>query len=378
MTNQVRKRRSSYSERCSSPSRHTSLAPHKNINGYDITNELGKGAYSTVYKCQKLGQIYAMKIIPKSKIGNDHSLIRFQRELDSMAILNHPNIIHLHDFFIHDDDFCLVMDHCVGGELKNFIIKNDKLIEPTAALIFQQVCQAVAYCHQSGVAHRDLKPENILIDKYPNIKISDFGLCGYVNDGQLMNTFCGSPSYCSPECLFGKEYDGKKSDVWSLGCILFTMVTGTLPWNCLNQGVMANQIRNGLYIVPDYISPECKDLIESMIKVDPNSRISLDEVLQKPWFKCAQKAQVLQRDGLKLLPPIIPKNQPKVSEIVKNLRRNSLKPYDPQTGLFSPVEEEKKNLLQMPRRSISLECISKCGNRSSRKLIVKPVIPKKE
>lgn len=375
MADQVR-RRSSHSERRKSLPRYIPPVPHKNINGYDITNELGKGAYSTVYKCQKLGQIYAIKIVPKSKIGDEKSLQRFQRELDSMALLNHPNVIHLHDFFIHEDNFCLVMDNCSGGELKNFIIKNDKLNEPTAALIFQQVCQAVAYCHQCGVAHRDLKPENILIDRFPNVKVSDFGLCGYLTDGELMSTFCGSPSYCAPECLFGKEYDGTKSDIWSLGCILFTMVTGTHPWNVLNQGVMVNQIRNAQYVVPDHISPECKDVIESMIKVDPDSRSPLNEILQKPWFKCAQKAQVLQRDGLKLLPPIIPSNQPKVNDLVKNLRRNSLKPFDVQTGLFSPVEEEKQNLIKIPRRSISLECITKIGN--NRKLIVKPVVQKKE
>lgn len=378
MADHVRRRSSSYSERRNSLPRHIPSAPHRNINGYDITNELGRGAFSTVYKCLKKGQIYAIKVVPKEKIGDGKSIQRFQRELDSMALLNHPNIIHLHDFFIHDDNFCLVMDHCAGGELKNFIIKNDKLNEPTAALIFQQVCQAIAYCHQCGVVHRDLKPENVLIDKFPNIKISDFGLCGYLNDGQLMTTFCGSPSYCSPECLFGRDYDGTKSDIWSLGCILFTMVTGMHPWNCTNQSVMVSQIKNAQYVVPDYISPECKDIIESMIKVDPDSRITLSELLQKPWFKCAQKAQVLQRDGLKLLPPIIPGNQPKVEDMVKNLRRNSLKPFDAKTGLFSPVEEEKQHLLKFPRRSISLECITKVGNRSSKKLIVKPVVPKKE
>lgn len=347
-------------------------SPHRCINGYEITTELGRGAYSTVYRCQKQGNHYAMKIIPKSKIGDDKSIERFQRELDAMAFFSHPNIIHLEDFFIDNDDFCVVMDCCAGGELTHFIIKNDKLNEPTAALIFQQICQAIAYCHQSGVAHRDLKPENILIDKFPNIKITDFGLCGYLEENKLMSTFCGSPSYCSPECLFCTEYDGKKSDIWSLGVILFAMVTGSHPWDCTNQAVMVNQIHHAEYTIPSYVSNECRDIINSCIRVNPNERATLETILQNPWFKCAQKAQVLQRDGLKLRPPQMPSPQPKISEITKTLRRQSLKPFDLKTGLYSPILDAKQsertdNPLNMtlPARSRSMsfrqeyECVVK-------------------
>ena len=122
----------------------------------------------------------------------------------------------------------------IRGELFDYIVDHDKLDEPTAAIVFQQIVDAIAYCHSFGVAHRDLKPENVLIIKFPHVKIADFGLCGYISAQQMMKTFCGSPCYCSPECLSKLDYDGRKSDIWSLGVLLYTMVTGQIPWNIMN------------------------------------------------------------------------------------------------------------------------------------------------
>ncbi|OHT12139.1 CAMK family protein kinase [Tritrichomonas foetus] len=335
-------------------------SPHRRqINGYEVTNELGRGGFSIVYRCMKQGKVMAMKAVPKTNIGDEKTQQRFQREIDTMTYLNHPNIIKLYDFFTDESNFYLVMDLCSGGELKNYIIKNEKLPEPTAALIFQQVCQAIAYCHASGVAHRDLKPENILIDKFPNVKVSDFGLCGYLQDNRLMDTFCGSPCYCSPECLFITSYDGAKSDIWSLGVILYTMVTGNHPWDCTNQAVMVNQIRHASFPMPDFLSSECKELIASMIKANPDDRASMETILMSPWFKCAQKAQILQRDGLKLRPPQMPGSQEKVEEITKRIRRQSLKALD-KTGLFSPFSGSGSGgLSRTYTRSLSFECFQR-------------------
>ena len=368
MSSQLPRRRSNSFERLSLPGTRRQSQPvsRRQINGYDVTNELGRGGYSIVYKCSKFGKVMAMKIVSKDKIGDSRSQDCFQREIDTMAYMEHPNIVKLHDFFSDEKNYYLILDCCAGGELKNFIIKNDKLNEPTAALIFQQVCQAIAYCHQSGVAHRDLKPENILIDKFPCVKISDFGLCGYIKDDKLMDTFCGSPSYVAPECLFLKEYDGKKSDIWSLGVILYTMVTGNHPWNCTNQRVMFDQIKNANYPMPDFLSPECKDMISSMIRVNPDERATIEQILQKPWFKYAQKAQVLQRDGLKLRPPQMPGAQEKISEVTTRARRSSMKSDLNKTGLFSPLFNNGKgiSLNSTCPRSMSFECFTKEETRS--------------
>ena len=181
------------------------------IQGYKMLQELGSGAFSTVYKVESSdGELFAIKIVPKSNMANDEDIDRFQRELDSMAYLRHPNIVQLHDFFSDADNFYLVLDYCAHGELYDYMVKNGKIQEPTAALLMQQTISAIAYCHSCGVAHRDLKPQNILIDKFPAIKVSDFGLCGYIEDRKLMQTLTVSEQFDKRE----QEWN------WARWCLL--------------------------------------------------------------------------------------------------------------------------------------------------------------
>jgi serine/threonine protein kinase len=217
-----------------------------------------------------------------------------------MAVLDHPSIVRLYDFFEDDKNFYLVMDFCNDGSLLNYVVKNGKLAEPVAAFIYQQICSAVRYCHERKLAHRDLKLENVLIEKLPKIKVADFGLCGFVDPDILMSTFCGSPAYCAPECLARMAYDGPKSDMWSLGVILFSMVTGSHPWNCDNQSVMMRQILGAEYTIPGYVSADCKDLIGKLLRLTPDERLTADQVLEHQWLKLASKAQF----GNKPAPPV--------------------------------------------------------------------------
>jgi serine/threonine protein kinase len=183
------------------------------------------------------------------------------------------------------------MDYCPGGQLYDLIVKNGKLAEPLAAFLFHQVASGVAHCHAFGVAHRDLKPENILLGKSNCVKVSDFGLCGLLSPDGGMRTFCGSPCYCAPECLNLVEYDGRLADVWSLGVILFAMVTGSHPWNITNTNVMITQIMNGTYTCPPHVSPKCRALIQGMLTKVPEERFTMDQVLRHPWIDCAQKCK---------------------------------------------------------------------------------------
>jgi serine/threonine protein kinase len=181
------------------------------------------------------------------------------------------------------------MDYCPGGSLHAYIVKNKKLSEPLAAYLFEQIASAIACCHSHGVSHRDLKPENIFISKFPHIKVSDLGLCGVISHNDMMSTFCGSPCYCAPECLAHLHYDGRMCDVWSLGVVLFAMVTGSLPWTIANTSAMLRQILTANYAIPPHVSPKCRDLIQRMLVKDPSQRLSLERVLAHPWMGCAQK-----------------------------------------------------------------------------------------
>lgn len=277
------------------------------IRQYQIMDELGRGAYSVVCKAKNTidNKTYAVKICPKDKLADQGDYDRFQREINAMAFIRHPSIVSLHDFFWDEENYYLILDFCPGGELFDYIVDHEKLDEGAAALIFCQIVDALKYCHDLGVAHRDLKPENVLIDSFPHVKVSDFGLCGYINGMNMMKTFCGSPCYCAPECLCRIQYDGRLADVWSLGVILFAMVTGEHPWNISNTSIMIRQILKGAYTVPSFVSNQCNDLIKKMLKVNPRDRISIENILNHPWMKLADKSRLnLDKENLEQLPSL--------------------------------------------------------------------------
>jgi serine/threonine protein kinase len=181
-----------------------SIPPYPSeIRGWKLQDPLGSGAFSVVVKAlnTEANLVSACKIVPKNRISEEGDRDRFQREINAMAFLKHDNIVTLYDFFSDDLNFYLFLDFCPGGELFQYIVKNDKIQEPLAAYLFEQIASAIAYCHSLGIAHRDLKPENVLIARFPKIKVSDFGLCGFISAQDMMPTFIGSPCYCAPECL---------------------------------------------------------------------------------------------------------------------------------------------------------------------------------
>jgi serine/threonine protein kinase len=207
-----------------------------------------------------------------------------------MAFIRHENIVALHDFFSDDSNFYLIMDLCPGGELYQFLCANGAMDEPTAALVFRQIVAGVSALHEHGVAHRDLKPENIMFDTFPRVKVSDFGLCGYLSEGVIAQSFVGSPCYCSPECLCRVKYDGRPADVWSLGVILFTIVTGCVPWTITNTSVMIHQILKGACQIPSELSPHRGGLIRAMLKVNPQERATLEDVAAHPWLSVGDRS----------------------------------------------------------------------------------------
>jgi len=325
----------------------------KVIKNYNIENVLGSGAFSTVCKAvhKTSGEIFACKIFPKTNLAEKGDIERFQREVNAMAFLRHDNLVALYDMHWDQENFYLFLDYCPGGELFDYIVDHDKLDEPSSALIFQQVVASVQYCHSHGVAHRDLKPENILLDQFPHIRVSDFGLCGYVSEQQLMKTFCGSPCYCAPECLCRVQYDGRQSDVWSMGVILYAMVTGEHPWNISNTSIMLRQILKGAYTIPAFVSSACKDLITKMMQVNPKDRITVDDVMKHPWLKAAAKSKlkiptIKPKTDLSSLPPLSGLTIAEISEASAQSSQRS------ESGIISPFEDGDGGESSLPKLSI--------------------------
>ncbi|KAJ6238862.1 protein kinase [Anaeramoeba flamelloides] len=254
---------------------------------YPKGDTIGVGSFSKVKYATHVetSKPYAIKIISKHKIikqKNSRELVK--KEIAVQKILKHPNILRLFEVFESKNNLFLVLEYISGGELFDYIVEQEK-IEPEEALkFFQQIIYGVEYIHSVSIAHRDLKPENLLLDKNKNIKIADFGMARVTEYKHLLKTPCGSPHYVSPELLKGKGYNGKKSDIWSCGVILYVLLTSELPFNEPNNIDLLKSICIGSYRIPNTLTKIQKDLIKRMLTVDPEKRITIEEIKKHPWF----------------------------------------------------------------------------------------------
>ncbi|CAH8587993.1 unnamed protein product [Schistosoma turkestanicum] len=186
------------------------------------------------------------------------------------------------------------MEYASGGEVFDYLVSHGKMNEKDARCKFRQIVSAVQYCHQKMIVHRDLKAENLLLDAELNIKIADFGFSNYFSNSQKLDTFCGSPPYAAPELFLGRKYEGPEVDVWSLGVILYTLVSGTLPFDGKNLKELRERVLRGTYRVPYYMTHECEMLLKKMLVLNPSKRISLQEVMNDPWMNQGYEHNILK------------------------------------------------------------------------------------
>uniref|UniRef100_A0A7N0TJU5 Protein kinase domain-containing protein n=1 Tax=Kalanchoe fedtschenkoi TaxID=63787 RepID=A0A7N0TJU5_KALFE len=192
---------------------------------YEFGRLLGQGSFAKVYYARdvKTGESVAVKVIDKEKVLKVGLIEQTKREISVMKLVKHPNVLQLYEVMASKTKIYYIMEYAKGGELFNKVSKG-RLKEQHARKYFQQLINAIDFCHRRGVYHRDLKPENLLLDENSVLKISDFGLSALSEskrpDG-LLHTTCGTPAYVAPEIICRRGYDGAKSDIWSCGVILF-------------------------------------------------------------------------------------------------------------------------------------------------------------
>ncbi|XP_071875836.1 nuak family kinase 1 isoform X2 [Bombus fervidus] len=251
---------------------------------FDIIKKLGQGTYGKVQLGinKETGQEVAIKTIKKCKIETEADLIRIRREIQIMSSVQHPNIIHIYEVFENREKMVLVMEYAAGGELYDYLSERKVLTEHEARRIFRQIATAVFYCHKHKICHRDLKLENILLDQVGNAKIADFGLSNVFDEQRLLNTFCGSPLYASPEIVKGTPYHGPEVDCWSLGVLLYTLVYGAMPFDGSNFKRLVKQISQSDYFEPKKPSP-ASPLIKDMLTVCPARRADIERICTHWW-----------------------------------------------------------------------------------------------
>ncbi len=203
----------------------------------------------------------------------------------TMKLLNHPNIVRIHEVIGTKTKIYIVMEYVSGGQLSDKLSYVKKLSEGDARKHFQQLIDAVDYCHGRGVYHRDLKPENLLLDSKGNLKVSDFGLSALHKPGDVLTTACGSPCYVAPELLANRGYDGAAADTWSCGVILFELLAGYLPFDDRNLMSLYRKISRAEYTCPEWFTPSQKKLIYRILEPNSRRRISIADIIEHEWFQ---------------------------------------------------------------------------------------------
>ncbi|KAI1229723.1 hypothetical protein IHE44_0010908 [Lamprotornis superbus] len=364
--------------------------PH--IGNYRLLKTIGKGNFAKVKLARHVltGKEVAVKIIDKTQL-NSSSLQKLFREVRIMKVLNHPNIgetpktpsaappplpggvpplwggsqgcppplggsqgcpptplpplaVKLFEVIETEKTLYLVMEYASGGEVFDYLVAHGRMKEKEARAKFRQIVSAVQYCHQKFIVHRDLKAENLLLDADMNIKIADFGFSNEFTFGNKLDTFCGSPPYAAPELFQGKKYDGPEVDVWSLGVILYTLVSGSLPFDGQNlkvcpqpwvpQGVweppwvglesprvvlgvsrvvwgscgwfwgahalfwgpqeLRERVLRGKYRIPFYMSTDCENLLKKFLILNPTKRGTLEQIMKDRWMNVGHEDDELK------------------------------------------------------------------------------------
>ncbi|XP_026879670.2 serine/threonine-protein kinase MARK2 isoform X6 [Electrophorus electricus] len=267
--------------------------PH--IGNYRLLKTIGKGNFAKVKLARHVltGKEVAVKIIDKTQL-NSSSLQKLFREVRIMKLLNHPNIVKLFEVIETEKTLYLVMEYASGGEVFDYLVAHGRMKEKEARAKFRQIVSAVQYCHQKCIVHRDLKAENLLLDADMNIKIADFGFSNEFTLGNKLDTFCGSPPYAAPELFQGKKYDGPEVDVWSLGVILYTLVSGSLPFDGQNLKELRERVLRGKYRIPFYMSTDCENLLKKFLILNPTKRGSLEQQIMKDrWMNVGYEEEEL-------------------------------------------------------------------------------------
>uniref|UniRef100_A0A8C4EGT4 non-specific serine/threonine protein kinase n=1 Tax=Dicentrarchus labrax TaxID=13489 RepID=A0A8C4EGT4_DICLA len=263
-------------------SRSSEEAQQPHVGNYRLLKTIGKGNFAKVKLARHILTGREVSWWRRRRVTS--SFFGLFREVRIMKILNHPNIVKLFEVIETERTLYLVMEYASGGEVFDYLVAHGRMKEKEARAKFRQIVSAVQYCHQKHIVHRDLKAENLLLDADMNIKIADFGFSNEFTMGNKLDTFCGSPPYAAPELFQGKKYDGPEVDVWSLGVILYTLVSGSLPFDGQNLKELRERVLRGKYRIPFYMSTDCENLLKRFLVLNPAKRGTLEQIMKDRWI----------------------------------------------------------------------------------------------
>ena len=336
------------------------LEPEPNIKDFEIIKELGCGSFGRVFltRHKKTKVQYAIKAIDKKNKTNIEEKPYFRRELEVMYKIHHPNVVKLFGHF-EDNHYCyFIMEYISKGNVYNLLTLNKKkqLATKVVASIIKDVISATYFLHNMNppIIHRDIKPENVLLNDGIVAKLTDFGWSNYIEEEKERKTVCGTPIYLAPEIIKEKGHD-EKVDIWCIGVLLFELMTGSIPFQGKDIESLKNNILHLKITWPKEMNKDAKDLISKILKLDPSERITLEEMLEHPfftkYFPDAQKCLILPDPNIIYKTFIVSKDDPKTWDPVKK-NSNMLGPLD---NIKNKEPQDKYAQLQEKYESLKID-----------------------
>lgn len=278
---------------------------------YMVGKVIGVGSYGKVRAAwhRLTGSKVAIKTYDKAKLKDPAHWKRVHSEIKITEQTSHPRIARLYEAIETPKRMHLIMECLDGGNLCSYVKQKRRLSEDESRRIFFQLIQAIDYLHVMGVAHRDIKLENVLFGDSKDIKLIDFGFSTVCVPGKKLRVFCGTPSYMAPEIVRRVEYDGKPTDMWSLGILLYALLCGCFPFRAKTYPDLYRRIARGTFTVPDELSVSVRDLLRQLLNIEPTQRITAAATLRHPWLQ-SQFAQASDINKMRLESTILVSDRP--------------------------------------------------------------------
>ncbi|CAM9566566.1 unnamed protein product, partial [Phaeothamnion confervicola] len=273
------------------------------LDSFKIIKVIGKGSFGKVFLVRERmsGDIYAMKVLRKANVIRRNQVEHTKTERNVLGYVKHPFIVGLNMAFQTPEKLFFVLDYCAGGELFFHLGKLGKFPEPRAKFYAAEITLALHHVHKLDIIYRDLKPENVLLDAQGHVRLTDFGLSkeGITNTTSGAHSFCGTPEYLAPEIL-NRQGHGRAVDWWSLGALLYEMLTGLPPFYCQERERLFEKIRRGQLSYPTYLSEQAQGILQGLLTRDPSKRLGssdddAEEVKRHPFFAGTDWPRVMRR-----------------------------------------------------------------------------------
>uniref|UniRef100_A0A8C1PRN1 Serine/threonine-protein kinase PLK n=1 Tax=Cyprinus carpio TaxID=7962 RepID=A0A8C1PRN1_CYPCA len=328
---------------------------------------LGKGGFARCYEMTDLAnnKMYAVKVIPQSRVSKPHQREKITNEIELHKSLQHKHVVKFSHHFEDQDNIYIFLELCSRKSLAHIWKARHTLTDPEVRYYLKQIISALKYLHNKGILHRDLKLGNFFVNENMDLRLGDFGLAAKLETvEQRKKTICGTPNYLAPEVL-NRQGHGTESDVWSLGCVMYTLLCGNPPFETLDLKETYKCIKEVRYSLPQSLTPSAQKLISAVLQKDPSDRLTLDQILAHEYFTKSFTPEKLPPSSCVMVPELNPPSPAKkfFTKMAKSLFGKKSKASDdiptPAAVAESAMKALNSCLSSMPTASRNPPCLSK-------------------